>query len=173
MLTYINDRLNEWALWQLGSTGRAVGGISPFPAYNLAGRGRGYADQAPPDTHFVLGVADEARCMEVDRCVCALEPLLRQVVEEFYLRVGTIEMMAARCACTSRTVFRRIDTAHTLILRYLNDIAAGIAVKPWSVTEAELGIQTTPLSGRPARRRTVASSARVVGSDPRPQEAQS
>lgn len=145
MLTHINDLLNDWALWRKGARGRSAGGISPFPAYNLVGRGgSGHGDNGPPLLSYVP--IDELRCAEVDRCVCALQPLLRQAVEEFYTRIGTTEQAARRCQCSRMTLHRRIDQAHNLILGYLNDIASGIEVKAWTQTEQVLVIEHVPIS---------------------------
>jgi hypothetical protein len=75
---------------------------------------------------------NEIRVPKVDRCVCALEPILRQAVEEFYLRIGGVTRgVQARCKCSEKTLYRRIDEAHNLILGYLNDMAAGVEVRPW------------------------------------------
>lgn len=151
MLTYINDRLVEWARWKAGVRGMFTGGISPFPAYNLAGGG-GRRHDGPPDLSYIP--VDEVRCAEVDRCVCALEPLLRQAVEEFYTRIGTTDQAAAKCKCSRRQLHRRVDEAHALILGYLNDIAAGIAVRSWGQTEDVIGIKTVPIEPAGKKRLT-------------------
>jgi hypothetical protein len=148
VLTYVDARLNEWALWKAGAR-VCTGGAVTSNAYTWIGAG-GRGDNAPPPLSYVP--LDELACAETDRCVCALEPLLRQVVEEFYCRLGTTDMAAARCGCSRMTLWRRLDNAHNRLLGFMNDVAAGLEVKPWAQTAAELGIVTTPVSARSAGR---------------------
>jgi hypothetical protein len=154
MLTHINDRLIEWALWKKGAR-RVVGGISPFPAYNLAGGGgrRGSGD-GPPAVSYVP--VNELECADTDRCVCALEPLLRQAIEEIYLRIGTTDQAAAQCKCSRMTLHRRMTEAHNLILGYLNDLSAGVEVRSWQQTEEVIGIKTVPIATGARRKRLTA-----------------
>jgi len=142
LLTYIDARLSEWALWKAGKR-ICAGGIKPSSAYGWIGVHGGNGDNAPPPLSYIP--LDEVRCAEVDRCICALEPLLRQAVEEFYLRLGTTEQAAARCKCSRMTLHRRVTEAHNLVLGYLNDLAAGVEVRAWMETEQALGIRTMPL----------------------------
>jgi hypothetical protein len=165
MLTYVNDRLNEWALWRAGAR-ICTGGCTTSNAYSWIGAG-GRGDNAPPPLSYLP--LDELACAETDRCVCALEPLLRQVVEEYYLRLGTKEMVARRCNCHVATVFRRIDAAHNKLLGFMNDLAAGLTVKPWAQVENELAIVSLPVESRRARRRSVPSdtmATRAAGECP-------
>jgi hypothetical protein len=158
MLTYVNARLNEWAMWKAGAR-VCTGGAVTSNAYTWIGAG-GRGDNAPPPLSYVP--LDELACSETDRCVCALQPILRQVVEELYCRAGTTEMVCQRCNCVRDTLYRRLDEAHRKILGWLNDIAAGIDVRPWSSTAAELGIVTTPVGARIAGRRRTSRVASVT-----------
>lgn len=131
MLTYIDGRLQEWAMWKAGSGGRG---------YDLSsgnGGGEGPISYIP---------VDDLRCAEVDWCVCALNPILRKAIEETYLRCGTTEQAAAKCNCSRMTLWRRVDDAHVKLLGFLNDLAAGVTVKPWEERAVELGIKQVKVS---------------------------
>lgn len=126
MISHINDRFNEWARWKLGA--RSGGSGSPYPAYNLPASRE--AGDAPPRRDFVP--LNDLECFHTDRCVCALCPALRLAVEEFYLRTGTtMEQKAAYCSCSVKTMYRRIDDAHRLVMGFLNDLSCGVVVPAW------------------------------------------
>ena len=120
MIPYIDAQLRRWSLWL--ASGRTRLGYPTRAAFvQVVGGG---ARASLPD--------DDA--MAVCHAVAALEPRLRDTVDCFYrsMRSCTAHEMAKHLGCSRDTVYERIDRAHTLILGYLNDIAAGIAVPPWS-----------------------------------------
>jgi hypothetical protein len=123
MLIYVDARLREWAMWKAGAGGRG---------YDLSNGGGG---NEGPISYIPV---DDLRCAEVDWCVCALMPLLRQAVEETYLRIGGTEQAAERCQCGRVTLWRRVSDAHVQLLGFMNDLAAGVTVKPWEERAREL-----------------------------------
>lgn len=126
MILHINHRLNQWARWRLGGRGSSK---SPYPAYNLPHTRD--PDDAPPDPHKNVPVSD-LECCETDKCVCTLNPVLKQAVQEFYCRTATpIEQKARYCGCSVKTLYRRIDESHRQIMGWLNDLSCGIAVPAW------------------------------------------
>jgi DNA-directed RNA polymerase specialized sigma24 family protein len=134
MIVHINDRLNQWARWRLGASGR---GGSPYPAYNLPHKPD---DDAPPDPRRYVPIND-LECCDTDRCVCALSPPLRKAVDEFYIRTETVERKAQYCGCSVKTLYRRIDEAHRLIMGWLNDLSCGVTVPAWSTpVPAKVGL---------------------------------
>lgn len=133
MLTYIDGRLKDWAMWKAGAGGRG---------YDL--------NQRPSGGESPLSYVpvNDLECAEIDACVCSLQPLLRQAIEESYLRIGTTEQAATKCACSRMTLWRRLDEAHAKVLGCLNDLAAGVPVIAWTEREVLLGITTTPIRQR-------------------------
>lgn len=130
MLTYIDGRLRDWAMWKLGAGGRG---------YDLADT------PCVGDSPLSYVPLNDLECAQLDACICALQPLLRQAVEEMYLRLGTTEQAAAKCRCGRMTLWRRITDAHNLILGYLNDLGAGVVVVPWEDRAHRMGIAVVAL----------------------------
>ena len=126
MIDYINSRLNAWAAWRCGS---GQSRRSPYPAYNLAGTRD--AGDAPPRASYVP--TSDLECCETDRCVVALCPALRLVVEAIYLHTSTEAQKCEACACSRATLYRRLHEAHVQLLGYLNDLAAGVDVVPHKI----------------------------------------
>lgn len=131
MLTYVDGRLKEWAMWKAGAGGRG------YDLRDLSDEGGRSCFESGPVSYVPV---DDLRCAEVDRCVCALNPVLREAVEETYLRLGTTEQAAENCNCGRVTLWRRVGDAHALILGYLNDMAAGVPVKPWEERRQAMGV---------------------------------
>lgn len=114
MIPYINDRLNQWALWV--ATGRKVPGLG-YPSVVAFSRtiGAGHGD---PEFN--------ENAWETDQAWRALPDELRDLVALFYTRVETVESIAGKHGCSRDTIYVRLHTAHNHILGSLNDIAAGI-----------------------------------------------
>jgi DNA-directed RNA polymerase specialized sigma24 family protein len=125
MIDYINARLNMWARWRSG--GR-FSSRSPYPIYNLP-RTRD-ADDAPPRLSFIP--IKEEECWHVDKCVVALPPDLRDLIEVFYLWVMPMEQKCRQLGCCEATVYNRLQRAHQEIMGYLLDIDAGVQVLAWT-----------------------------------------
>ena len=114
MIPYINDRLNQWALWV--ATGRKVRGLG-YPSVVAFARtiGAGHGDPEFNETSW-----------ETDQAWRALPDELRDLVALFYTRVETVDSIASKHGCSRDTIYVRLHTAHHHILGSLNDIAAGI-----------------------------------------------
>jgi len=126
MNTHINDRLNEWALWKLR---RFDGGSVVSSTYLMMRCGNDPGDAPPPASSVPI---NDLECCATDKCVCALNPSLYKAVEEFYCRTGTTPEQKARyCGCSEKTLYRRVDEAHRLIMGWLNDLSSGIHVPAW------------------------------------------
>ena len=125
VIDYINARLNTWARWRLGARGCSR---SPYPAYNLPAQSD--ADDAPPRESFVP--VNDLECCDTDRCVVALNPVLRDVVDVFYTLTVPIEQKCRICGCSYMTLYRRLHAAHAEIMGYLNDLSCGIAVPAYA-----------------------------------------
>lgn len=133
MIPYINDRLNAWAYWRLAQDEAGV--TRPRSGtYDLAGRADS-TETIRPRMSITQVVAIE--CERTDRCVKALEPVLEQTVRECYLRTTSYLLVAADLGCSEKTLYRRLDRAHNLILGLLQDIEAGVEVLPWCATSHE------------------------------------
>ena len=114
--TYINDRLNQWALWVAL---RASGGIG-YPTRCAFVRLAGGDDLG---SRIPAGVDEQA--WEVEQAIQALRPELKDCVFEFYCRIGTTEQKARNLHCCLKTMYLRLDRAHGLILDSLNGYACG------------------------------------------------
>jgi DNA-directed RNA polymerase specialized sigma24 family protein len=62
----------------------------------------------------------------VEKAIQSLPDSLKDTVQVFYLRVGTIEQMAKELHCHRVTIYARIDVAHSKIMDWLNDEACGV-----------------------------------------------
>lgn len=132
MNLHINARLTMWARWRCGS---GSSNRSPFPIYNLPKSPD--PDDAPPRGSFVPIVPLE--CGETDRCIVALHPDLRAVVEAFYLWVGPMDQKCRALGCCEKTAYNRLYRAQDDIMGYLNDLSAGVPVVAWTVRTGEVG----------------------------------
>lgn len=73
-----------------------------------------------------------------DQYVQALEPVLRQVVEEYYLWGNTFTEKARRCGCAVRTFYDRIDRAHKVIVRMRGDYERnGLVPQAWAIAAVD------------------------------------
>jgi hypothetical protein len=88
-------------------------------APNVQGRGNPGSGVCP---------VDEAEANETQRAVNALCPKHYAVVVENYLKWGTVEQKAKSLGCTRMTFYNRLDAAHTQMLGYCNDLAAGLTL---------------------------------------------
>ena len=132
MIPYIDSLLNRWALWRAGANRGALG-AKISSVYGLGAIGLA-VDAAPDPNRFVP--VDDVECYETDRAVAALPPELRRVVDEVYIYVAaTSDEKMRNCGCgSSATFYRRLHEAHNHVMGSLNDLAAGVPVKPWRVT---------------------------------------
>lgn len=123
MIEYIDKRLQEWARWRVG--GRRLQTKTSPGWTSLVPSGK---ENHPPEAFIPY---DDLRCAEIDRCVCALMPTLRMAVIEGYCRIGGADAALKRCGFSKATYYRHLDSAHHLILGWLNDLACGVDVPPW------------------------------------------
>ncbi len=136
MITYVNDLLNEWARWRVSDrmlVRTMLGSRSCWPQM------LGESDST--DTvrqHGTLVPLNDVECCLTDKAVCMLPLDLQRTVIEFYCRIGTVETAARHLGICPRTLFHRIERAHSHILGTLNDLAAGVILAPG---------RTLPLNG--------------------------
>lgn len=94
----------------------------------------------PSDAAPVTGSVpvNDLECCATDRCVCALNLVLRQALVEFYCRnATTVAQKASYCSCSERTLYNRVYEAQRQIMGYLNDLSCGIPVPVWFAAGAE------------------------------------
>jgi hypothetical protein len=103
----ITRLMTNWARWKLG--GAAIG-VAMSGAYDLEAPGRREAVSMP----LLNGEA-----ADVERAVMDLPGELFHVVEQFWLKRGSIQHKAKRCGCAIATLYRRLDDAHERIQLYL------------------------------------------------------
>jgi DNA-directed RNA polymerase specialized sigma24 family protein len=124
VIVYINKLLSDWARWRL------TGAECLFARPSVYWLGQRVADSETPAEACIP--INDLECSATDIAVSALEPVLREAVEAMYCRTGSNEMAARALGCSERTLWRRVDRAHILIMGYLNDQAAGIPVMAWA-----------------------------------------
>ena len=120
--TYVISRLRVWSEWRLR---RDDGGLG-YP--------RKSAFAKSPGSAFWTPEMDSA-AVEMDQCVCALRPELRQAIMLEFTRTGTQQQKAMQCSCALSTYKDRLVTAYKDLLGLLNDQAAGIALPSYAETE--------------------------------------
>jgi len=113
MITYVNNRLNQWARWI--ATGRKVRGLG-YPSCISWARTPGSGNGSPE--------FDED-AYSTDQAVRALPAELKHLVEQFYTRIETVDSLSRTLGCSRDTVYSRLHQAHQHMLGSLNDIAAG------------------------------------------------
>jgi hypothetical protein len=131
MNLHINARLEMWARWRCGS---GSANYSPYPIYNMPKSAD--AHDAPPRRSFVPIVPIE--CSVTDKCIVALPPELRDVVEVFYLWTVPMDQKAKALGCCEKTVYNRLYRAQDDIMGYVQDLSAGVAVVPWTVRNGDV-----------------------------------
>lgn len=109
MIPHINDRLNVWAAWVAG--GRRVVGLG-YPSQVS------FARMTPGASGLRAPIENEV-AWEIERAVHRIEPNLRDVVEQFYLRAGTADSHAKALRICRDTLYVRIHMAHTRIMEWL------------------------------------------------------
>jgi hypothetical protein len=126
--TYIVGRLVRWSEWAARRQDSGLGYPKQVPYKNLMPR-TGSSDHAPE-------FSDE--CFEMDRCVTALQTesdMIYAVVMMHYGQVNTtLDQRLEKLGCCKRTYYNKIDKAHRLILGWLNDLAAGVAIPVPSIS---------------------------------------
>lgn len=116
MITYINERLNQWVEWRL--SGRHIKGLGYPSCANF------YRLAPLPTDRVVVPIPNEA-CYEIDQAVCWLKKhhsKLFEVVMQFYDHAGTAESHAKALKISRDTLYARLHRAHVLIMEYLQDV---------------------------------------------------
>lgn len=110
MIDWVNRRCFDWADW---ATRRQQSGLG-FPAQSnytrLTGGIRG---------RMFMGEWN-AQAAQVDDVVRRLQPTMRQIVHQEYMRRGTDTQKAQALGVSVRTYYRRIDETHLVIAHYLH-----------------------------------------------------
>jgi hypothetical protein len=114
--TYINNRLNQWALW---SAQRLSGGLG-FPSECSYTRLTARSSNGFRSPNF-----DEDAWL-IEQAVLALPDYLRETVIAVYIKTGTTEQKAKDLRCHRDTIYARLDLAHSKIMDWLNDEACGV-----------------------------------------------
>lgn len=120
MITYINERLNQWVEWRL--SGRHIKGLGYPSCANF------YRLAPLPTDRVVVPIPNEA-CYEIDQAVCWLKKHhsnLFEVVMQFYDHAGTAQSHAKALRISERTLYNRLHQAHVLIMEYLQDMDDGV-----------------------------------------------
>lgn len=110
MIEHINRRLVSWADWV--ALGRRIGGLG-YPTRSTIYRMPGSGGNMTP------ALAED--CMLTEKAVHALDPTLRAVVMQFYLRAGTSESHAKALQCSRETVYNRLHRAHQRVESFLHE----------------------------------------------------
>lgn len=101
-IDWVEERLQNWALWWLGRRGElGYGSSNPLGA----GGGGGYREATVPIM--------DAEASNTDEAIGRLSPPgLALTVREFYAGAGGIADKAQRLACSEATIHRRVEQAH-------------------------------------------------------------
>jgi len=114
MITYINERLNQWVEWRL--KGRRIAGLGYPGCAN-------FYKLAPLPSRAMTPIPDEA-CFEIDQAVCWLRKHhkdLYKIILLFNWHNYTATLIAGEFDIHRDTVYSRIHRAHVLIMEYLQD----------------------------------------------------
>lgn len=103
-------RMTNWARWKVGGASIELAMSS---AYDLEARGRREAVSVP----LMNGEA-----LDVDRAVHDLPGELVLVVEQHWLKRGSVGRKAKRCGCAISTFYRRLEDAHYRVQVYLLEL---------------------------------------------------
>jgi hypothetical protein len=122
LIPYVAARLVDWGLW---SRMRLDG------FYGLGGRGFGYREPSPSNPIGYWTAGADFRCNETDEGVAWLRlqsKSLSNAVTLVYRDHPEFsgEMSARFLGCSRMTLWRRIDTAHDLLLEYFMDRGVGL-----------------------------------------------
>ena len=115
MITYINERLNQWVEWRL--SGRHIKGLGYPSCANF------YRLAPLPSDRVVVPIPNEA-CYEIDQAICWLKKNhngLFAAVMQFYTHAGTAQSHAKELKISRDTLYARLHRAHVLIMEYLQD----------------------------------------------------
>lgn len=125
MIKEVDELLELWARWRHG--GRKS--ESPYAWARLI------KDSEVWNAERKASIpVDALECANVETCIMALDPVLRQALEEHYLYVSQPEEKAERCRCSLRTFYRRIDRAHQRVMDLLRDqVANGLEPQAWTM----------------------------------------
>lgn len=74
-------------------------------------------------------IYSEEDAVATDKAVDALPELMREAVFEHYILRGTVAQQCFHLGIEKSAFYERLDRANTLLLGYLNDIAAGLEPK--------------------------------------------
>lgn len=120
MIHFIDDQLRQWAQWSLS---RLDGGLGYPKQSNFTQiGGSGTATFAP---------IIDADAAAMEQCVLRLPAELWCVVDYWYRAPGACPTLCAlHCRCHRDTCYQRLNRAHVLLLGWLNDLAADVALPP-------------------------------------------
>ena len=120
--SYLVSRMCNWAHWASRGIDGGIG-WSKQVAYLNEVRGTDNNDYAPELNEGAI---------EIDLCVQALNverPELYAVIYAHYRRNDlTVAAKIEGIGCSKQTYYNKVDIAHNLILRWLNDLSCGIKI---------------------------------------------
>lgn len=122
--SYVEARLGRWARWYHW-------GPRPGPKRVISWYGPMILDRNVKQNGKVSLACpvdlDEAE--ETQKAVQALDPELRDIIFETYLKGGTVKQMMRACGIRKRdNYYLRLNRAYRQVLGYMNDVAAGVAL---------------------------------------------
>jgi len=120
--SYIVNRLCSWARWASRDDDGGIGYPKQCAFTNTMPYG-GVED-------YTLDINES--CLEIDLCVKALsieKPDLYAAIYAHYRRNDlTVSAKLMHIGCCKQTYYNKIDTAHNLIIGWLNDISCGVKI---------------------------------------------
>jgi hypothetical protein len=120
--TYIVGRMVRWSIWSARRQDSGLGYPKEVP----------YNRMAPSTNASNITPEFSDECFDVDKCVTALQTesdMIYAVVMMHYGQVNTtLDQRLVKLGCAKQTYYNKLDKAHRLILGWLNDLAAGLAI---------------------------------------------
>lgn len=120
--TYIVSRMNDWANWRVRLGDSGLG----YPKKVI------YSDLMPGSSHFGGSPEYNEECLDIDRCVVAVRAIsmeLYEVIMLHYVCVNWTQMQKLKhLGCCKASYYNKIEQANRLLLGFLNDLAAEVAL---------------------------------------------
>jgi len=120
--TYIVIRMAAWAQYSLRGIDGGLGYKSKVS----------FVDPMPPggEHDYVPEVQEE--CIEIDKCIMALKLTRPELYDSIYYHYLRLDLKRddklARLGICKKYYYNYIDTAHCLILGWLNDLACNVKI---------------------------------------------
>lgn len=106
--TYTDERLKLWASWRARREDGGLGYPKKCAFVTIPGGGSFWTP------------ALDSQCYVIDGVVCGLIDERKSVLVAYYTDSGTNEQKAARCGCSLRTFYTRVELAQNDVRRNLD-----------------------------------------------------